>query len=321
MDFVRSETLTSEETIISFDVVSLFTCVPTDLAVQVARRRLENDASLPERTSLSVDDIINLLTLCLDATFLTFRGKVYKQVHGTAMGSPVSAVVANLVMEDVEERALESFPSPPQFWKRYVDDTFTALPKTLITPFLDHLNGIEPSIKFTVEEERDGQLAFLDVLLRREDDGTISTSVHHKATHSNQYLSFRSHHPTAHKVAVVRTLMTRAENLSSSGVEQTEEEKRVTDALRGNDYPSGFIQKHTITSRRREGVEIERSKTTLTLPYIRGLSEAIRHVLTPLGVKVVFRPLRTLRQMLVRPKDPVPIEEHKGVVYSIPCVE
>ena len=175
--------------------------------------------------------------------------------------------------------------------------------------------------KFTVEEERDGQLAFLDVLLRREDDGTISTSVHHKATHTNQYLSFGSHHPTAHKIAVVRALMTRAENLSSSGVERTEEEKRVTDALRGNDYSSGFIQKHTITSRRKEGVEIERPKTTLTLPYIRGLSEAIRRILTSLGVKVVFRPLRTLHQMLVRPKDPVPIEERKGVVYSIPCLE
>ncbi len=117
----------------------------------------------------------------------------------------MSVVVANLVIEDVEERALESFPSPPWFWKRYVDDTITALPKTLISPFLDHLNGIEPSIKFTVEEKRDGQLTFLDVLLRREDDSTISTSVYCKATHSNQYLSFRSNHPMAHKVVVVRS--------------------------------------------------------------------------------------------------------------------
>ena len=96
-------------------------------------------------------------------------------------------------------------------------------------------------------------------------------------------LSFRSHHPTAHKVAVIRALMTRAENLSSSGVERTEEEKHVTDALRGNDYPSGFIQKHTISSRRNEEVEVERPQTTLTLPYIRGLSEAIKHVLPPWG--------------------------------------
>ena len=63
-----------------------------------------------ERTSLSVNDIIDLLPLCLDATFLTFRGKVYKQEHETTIGSPVSVVVANLVMKDVEESALETNP-------------------------------------------------------------------------------------------------------------------------------------------------------------------------------------------------------------------
>ena len=95
VDFIKSERLTSEETMISFHVISLFTCVPTDLAVQVARCRLENDGFLPEHTNLSVNDIIDLLTLCLVATFLSFRGNVYKQVHGTAMGSSVSVVVAN----------------------------------------------------------------------------------------------------------------------------------------------------------------------------------------------------------------------------------
>ena len=83
--------------------------------------------------------------------------------------------------------------------------------------------------------------------------------------HTNQYLSFRSHHPTAHKFAVVRTLMTRSDYLCSLGVEWTEEENRVTDPLRGNGYPSGFMQKHTITSRRREEVEVERPKTTLCI--------------------------------------------------------
>ena len=65
------------------------------------------------------------------------------------------------------------------------DDTITALPRNLIAPFLDHLKGIEPSIRFTKEEESNGQLAFLNVLLRREDDGMISTSVYRKATHTN----------------------------------------------------------------------------------------------------------------------------------------
>ena len=128
-------------------MVSLFTCIPTGLAIQVARRRLLNGPSLPERTSRSVNDIVDLLALCLKATFLDFRGKVYKQVHGTAMGSSVSVVVANLVMEDIEERALATFHSSPRFWKRYVDDTCAALPRSLVDQFHKHLNSLEPCIQ------------------------------------------------------------------------------------------------------------------------------------------------------------------------------
>ena len=57
----------------------------------------------------------------------------------------------------------------------------------------------------------------------------------------------------------------------------------------------------------------------VTTPYISNLSEVIRRVLAPLDIQVVFRPLMTLRQLLVYPKDQVPMDERKGVVYSIPC--
>ena len=159
-EFISKQTLTEDEVMVSFDVVSVFTCVPTNLAVQVARRRLEKDQTFPERTDLSVDNIVDLLTLCLNATFLQFRGKVYQQVHGTAMGSLVSVVIANLLMEDVEERVLTTFHPPPRFWRRYVDDTFTALPCDLVQQFLSHLNSIEPCIQFTAEEETEGKLPF-----------------------------------------------------------------------------------------------------------------------------------------------------------------
>jgi len=158
--------LAEDEILVSFDIVSLFTCIPIGLAVQVARRRLESDLFLPERTDLSVDDIVGLLSLFLDATFLSFRGKVHRQVHGTAMGSPVSVVVANLVMEDVEERALATFHSPPRFWKHYVDDACTALPRNMVESFHSHLNSIEPYIQLTVEEESANRtLPFVDIQL------------------------------------------------------------------------------------------------------------------------------------------------------------
>ena len=163
---------------------------------------------------------------------------MYQQVHGTAMGSPVSVDVANIAKENIEERTLSTFHPTPRFWKRYVDDTCAALPPDQIHPFLDHLNRIEPCVQFTVEEESDGRLAFLDVQLSRNEDGTVSTSVYRKATHTNQYLAFESHHPVAHKVAVVKTLMRRAEAFLFSSVERAQEEKEITGTPNKNGYPS-----------------------------------------------------------------------------------
>lgn len=101
------------------------------------------------------------------------------------MGSPVSVVVANLVMEDVEQRALTTFHAPPRFWRRYVDDTCVALPSQLVDSFHHHLDSIEPSIQFTVEKEVEGRLPFLDILLSRDSKGLVSTAVYRKETHTD----------------------------------------------------------------------------------------------------------------------------------------
>ena len=45
-------------------------------------------------------------------------------------------MVANLVMEDVEQEALSTFHTPPRFWRRYIDDTCTALPSDLVNFFM-----------------------------------------------------------------------------------------------------------------------------------------------------------------------------------------
>ena len=131
-------------------------------------------------------------------------------------------------MEKVEQRAISTFPdTKPLFWKRYVDDTFSAIEPQLMHKFHQHLNSVVNSIKFTFEVEVDDHLPFLDVIVRRDSDGLISTSVYRKKTHTDQYLQFASHHPTTNKSFVVRTLFHGAERLSSSLVECSEEEEHV----------------------------------------------------------------------------------------------
>ena len=136
--------------------------MPLDEAVDVICRQLLGDATLDERTALQPNSIAGLLDLCLWSTYFCFKDTLYEQREGAAMGSPVSAVVANLYMEHFEHLALESAPAWPRIWKRYVDDTCCVVKSDSVEELHCHINSIHPSIQFTAELESEGELPFLD---------------------------------------------------------------------------------------------------------------------------------------------------------------
>ena len=57
-----------------------------------------------------------------------------------------------------------------------------------------------------------------------------------------------------------------------------------------------------------------------TLPYVKSLSEAVRRILEEDGIKVIFKPFNKLGDILTHIKDPVPLEERKGLFCQIPCL-
>ena len=184
-DDIKKIKLEEGECIISYDVASLFTSIPVISALEVVKKKLEQDTELHQRTNMSIPNIMDLLEFCLCNTYFLFQGKHYEQTQGAAMGSPVSPVIANIYMESFEDRALSSAVNQPRWWKRYVDDTFVIMKKEHKDEFLLHINSVDQSIQFTTEEAReDGSMPFLDMMVTPQEDGTLTTKVYRKPTHT-----------------------------------------------------------------------------------------------------------------------------------------
>ena len=118
-DHLEHVKLEEDDELVSFDAVSLFTSIPVELAIQVATDVLSKNDTLHDRTAIPVEDIVS--------TNFKYNNTHYHHTFGVAMGFPVSAVTANLVMENLEQRALSTRLVQPRFWKRYVDDVCPAV--------------------------------------------------------------------------------------------------------------------------------------------------------------------------------------------------
>ena len=113
-----------DEVMVSFDVVFLFTAIPVNKACYSIKKKLEEDSSLHSRTKLDIEDISSLVNFVLSNNYFMFSDKIYRQIHGCTMGSPVSPVGANLCVEEIEESAISASAVAPKVWKRYADDSF-----------------------------------------------------------------------------------------------------------------------------------------------------------------------------------------------------
>ena len=218
-----------------------------------------------------------------------------------------------------EEHAIASAIYKPKIWKRYVDDTFTILDRDQVDGFLQHLNNQQPTIRFIMETEKDNSIPFLDTSVIRDSNGLLTTSVYRKPTHTDQYLAYGSHHPQSVKRGIVKCLYDRAKHLITKPSVISEEKKHLSSVLVSNGYPS-FIRKLVKTTRPTANNEpTQEFKSTVVLPYIKGVSEVLRRCLQQQGVRTVFKSDTTLRSYLVRPKDALEPDKQEGVVYRIPC--
>ncbi|XP_052221647.1 uncharacterized protein LOC127838114 [Dreissena polymorpha] len=217
-------------------------------------------------------------------------------------------------------------PHPPGWWFRYVDDTHTKQKVEHVEEFIEHINSIDPDIKFTMEKEDNGSLAFLDTNTIRKPDGSLKINIYRKPTHTDQYLDLNSHHPNEHKLSVVRTLFGRAKSIIIEEQDLNNEMQYVSQALKKCHYPEWALKKgREQTSKPKSGTESKRvpgkakSKGNIVLPYVQCTSEQLKRAFLKHNISVSFKPHKTLRQLLVHSKDKPDKEDICRLIYHIKC--
>ncbi|XP_072039787.1 uncharacterized protein [Amphiura filiformis] len=239
---------------------------------------------------------MELLAFVLTTTYFSFRGKIYRQLFGAAMGSPVSPITANLYMEFLEEQAIATAP-------------------------------IEYSIKFTYEKEEQGRIPFLDTLIVRKEDGSVKLLVYRKATHTDQYLNFSSHHPIYHKLGVVRTLLDRMDKIVTEPEDRQKEKDNIKKALKMCGYPEWTVEsvkkkirdKPAKSSKTKTKDPSQQTKGLVVIPYVEGVAERANRVFRKHNIATAMKPNTSLRKLLVHPKDKIDSLDKTDCIYEIPC--
>ncbi|KAL6416960.1 hypothetical protein ACFW04_014754 [Cataglyphis niger] len=131
-----SDTLIEDNHIlISLDAISLFINIPIELAMDIR--------------------------FVLDSRYFIFNGTIYQQTFGTPMGSPLSSIIADIVLQDLKEKALTSLNFIPSFYLRYVDDIILSASLSAFEHILNVFNSFHSRLQFTMEIENNNKLDFL----------------------------------------------------------------------------------------------------------------------------------------------------------------
>ena len=192
-------TLPEGAILVTADVVGLYPHIPHEEGLRILREALTRSTV---NLSVPADDLVDLARLVLTSNNLSFNGKHYLQIRGTAIGTKMAPSYANIFMGGLETKLFQQAPIQPVFWRRFIDDVFFIWTEgeESLKEFMGLMNSFHDTIKFTFDWSH-SQVNFLDVNVMLN-NGVISTDLFSKPTDKHQYLFHTSCHPNSCKKGI-----------------------------------------------------------------------------------------------------------------------
>lgn len=315
--------------IVSFDVVSLYSNIPLELAVKTIEERWDN---ISPHTNIPKGRFVALLRFLFNSVFFTHNGVIYKQIFGSPMGSNLSPSLARLVMDYILDKILDTLPFEMPFIKKYVDDIICSIPEDQVTSTFETFNRFNEHIKFTIEsEDEDRSVPFLDTKVIRTSTNMVILDWYKKPTSSGRYVHFESSHPLRQKINLILEMKNRITKISHPTFIEKNLNLLKTTFIE-NGYPRYLVNSlifNTQTNRDRNlrpGDEVDENNSNeqivrynTSLTNISGLTSKLADILRNDNIRIAYKNNFTLKKLFSKTKDKIPAENQRNVVYQIPC--
>jgi len=321
---INKITITSEEILVSLDVDALFTNIPKELV----RRGIEDRwMDISTKTKMNLPQFLHAIDTVMSSTSFTFNGKFYEQIYGSPMGSPLSPILADIVMDDLENTCLRKLDFTVKTYFRYVDDIFLIIPSEKLQLVLNEFNNYHPRLGFTHEIECNSELNFLNTLVIRKENHLI-TNWYRKPTHSGRYINFYSNHPLQYRLNTLKNVIDQAILLSDESF-HVENLEIVRKLFLNNGYRINIINKqikdrlYVIKNKTTEQSlvdkqDVNNKKYNLLVPYVKKVGYDIGRIAKNV-VNVCFTIPKKLNCLITKGKDRLTDLQTTEIVYKLKC--
>jgi len=333
----------NDQYMVSFDVESLFTNIPTLETIDIIiKRAFKRNRKF---NGLNKESLKKLLIICTQKSHFQFNGIYYEQIDGVAMGSPLGPLFANIFMDEFEKTHMEKLKElGVKTWMRYVDDVFATLTNsTNSNDILNYINQQHKNIKFTIEREKNNKIPFLDTCVTRNINN-FTTSIYHKPTFTGVYLNWTSLTSRKYKISLIYCLCDRIWKICQIPEERDIEFKKLKATLAKNEYPekiidqeiTKFIKNRTPNQLEQQTPDLqqqeqqeaqEKEKRYIVLPYSNNkadefanrLTKLVNNTLDKVELKVAFKAPNEIGKMFPFKDNIKDKRMLSGVVYHIKC--
>lgn len=232
---------TFKYTLLSADVVALYPNMDIETGLFLMRKFLENiNWATPNRR----DFLLWAMDFTLKKGYIYFKGMVFQQTNGAAMGSPMIPPYANIFMHMLEKETVAKYSQNILLYKRFIDDIFLIILNnpTTIQNLQNDLNNLRPFIKLTWTPSSLKQ-DFLDITIINDlKNSKFQTNIFQKPLNKYSYIPFKSYHTINMKSGFIKGEAIRYVRLCSRNRDFNRMIALFTIRLQRRGYPLHFIK-------------------------------------------------------------------------------